>query len=127
MEQGLYVKGGSILPMLLHKRELSLLNAIKNNVGLEIYPDQSNEAMGTLYLDDGDSYAHEKGSFTLVNYYYDSTGLWVEKQTDSEFAPAAIKLITSVVIHGVPKAPTSVRTTTTESIPFTYSDQTLTV
>lgn len=39
MEQGLYVKGGSILPMLLHKRELSLLNAIKNNVGLEIYPD----------------------------------------------------------------------------------------
>jgi len=41
MEQGTFIKGGSIVPILAHKRELSLLNAIKNDVKLEIYPDEN--------------------------------------------------------------------------------------
>jgi hypothetical protein len=40
MEQGTFVKGGSILPILAHNRELSLMKAIKNNIRLDIYPDE---------------------------------------------------------------------------------------
>ena len=54
-QQGTFIRGGSILPILAHKRELSLLKAIKNDVKLDIYPDSHSYAIGILYLDDGES------------------------------------------------------------------------
>ena len=37
-EQGIWVSGGSILPILQHTDEMSLLHALGNNITLEIYP-----------------------------------------------------------------------------------------
>lgn len=45
-EIALFVKAGSILPILLHQKELSLLNAIKNPIGLELYLGARAEAFG---------------------------------------------------------------------------------
>lgn len=58
------------MPILAHKRELSLMKAIKNNIKLEVYPDSHQYAIGVLYLDDGESLKHEQGERTLVHYIY---------------------------------------------------------
>jgi len=78
------VKGGSILPILAHKRELSLLNAIKNNIRLDIYPDSHNFAHGMLYLDDGESMDHLKGKNTLLSYKYMNSMLTATKLNPTE-------------------------------------------
>ena len=78
------MKGGSILPILAHKRELSLLNAIKNNIRLDIYPDSHNYADGVLYLDDGESMDHLMGNQTLVNYKYMNSILTTTKLNPTE-------------------------------------------
>jgi alpha-glucosidase (family GH31 glycosyl hydrolase) len=105
------VKGGSIIPILAHKRELSLLNAIKNNIRLDIYPDSHNFADGLLYLDDGESLDHLKGDRTLVSYVYLNSILTATKlnPTDQHYAGAAKKKIESVSIFGLDRAPVAVR------------------
>ena len=53
-EYGVYVRAGAIVPILLHKRELSLLRAIGNPIMLEIYLDPRDmSARGMFVLDDG--------------------------------------------------------------------------
>ena len=49
---GIWVKAGSIIPVLNHQNELSLLRAIVNPIRLEIYSDNGH-ASGNLTLDDG--------------------------------------------------------------------------
>lgn len=49
----MWVKGGSIIPILNHLKELSLLRAIVNPIKLEVYADSSKTASGSLVLDDG--------------------------------------------------------------------------
>ena len=49
----LYVKSGSITPILLHKKELALLRCIWSPVELQIYLDDTGNAYGDLVLDDG--------------------------------------------------------------------------
>jgi len=49
---GVWIKAGSILPILNHQNELSLLRAIVNPIRLEIYLDNG-VASGALTLDDG--------------------------------------------------------------------------
>lgn len=52
-EIALYVKSGSIVPVLLHKKELALLRCIWSPVELQIYLDDTGNAYGDLVLDDG--------------------------------------------------------------------------
>jgi len=49
----MWAKGGSIIPILNHQKELSLLRAIVNPIKLEVYTDSSKAASGSLVLDDG--------------------------------------------------------------------------
>jgi len=56
-----FVKAGSILPILLHDDCGSILECLENNVQLSIYVDQSGNASGSIYLDDGQSYVYQKG------------------------------------------------------------------
>ena len=111
MEQGTFVKGGSILPILAHNRELSLMNAIKNNIRLDIYPDEQQYAIGILYLDDGESLNHEQSNeFTLVHWFYQNDTLSTEKitATSNKYAGAAEKLVVNVAINGLHRVPTQV-------------------
>lgn len=45
-EIGLFFKGGSILPILAHQRELSLMQAINNPITLEVRLDAKGVALG---------------------------------------------------------------------------------
>lgn len=58
LDQAVFVRGGSILPVLQHEDCMSLLPCMRNNITLEVYPVGSGdlEAYGDLYLDDGSSF-----------------------------------------------------------------------
>jgi alpha-glucosidase (family GH31 glycosyl hydrolase) len=45
-EQAVFVKGGSIVPILLHDDCMSLLSCINNPLRLEVYPDGYGNAQG---------------------------------------------------------------------------------
>jgi len=60
-----FYKAGSILPILLHNYELSLLRALKNNIGLEVYPTSAGVAQGSLLLDDGWSTKAEESKYAF--------------------------------------------------------------
>jgi len=66
-----WIMAGSIIPVLNHQNELSLLRAINNPIRLEIYLDEEGSAAGTLVLDDGWSTKLDHSSFTL-NYSIDN-------------------------------------------------------
>ena len=59
LEQAVYIRGGTILPILEHDDCMALLPCMGNDINLEVYPDQSDRASGFLYLDDGSSFDYE--------------------------------------------------------------------
>ena len=110
-QQGTWVKGGTILPVLnFAEGRKSLLEAIDDPVRLEIYTDSMNEhpyASGYLYLDDGENHNNRHHERTQVRYDYDGTHIKVTKSIPDEnlYAKAATKIIDEVMIFGVEKAP----------------------
>lgn len=59
-ELGVWIKAGTIIPVLLHGNELSLLRAFNNSIKLEVYLDSQSQASGKLVLDDGWSTKDER-------------------------------------------------------------------
>ena len=47
------MRGGAIIPILLHENALSVLRGINKPIKLEVYPNTENMAHGDLILDDG--------------------------------------------------------------------------
>lgn len=102
-EIALFIRSGSVLPILRHQNELSLLDAIKNPIGLELFLDSHANARGQLYLDDGDSFEYRTDKAkTLVHYNFHDGVLSTVKALPDEFhyEAAASKMITDVTIYG---------------------------
>lgn len=57
-EYGAFVRGGSILPIKIHRGALSLLRTKMNPIRLDIYLSAEGTAKGKLYLDDGESFRY---------------------------------------------------------------------
>lgn len=110
-QQGTYVRGGAILPVLnFDTGRDSLLHAIDDPVRLEIYSDTMGEhpyATGHLYLDDGENHNNRHHERTQVRYDYDGSFIRVTKSIGDEnlYSKAATKLIDQVMIFGVEQAP----------------------
>ena len=97
-----------------HKR-LSILQAINDPIRLEIYPCHNKEdgphAIGTLYLDDGESNHHSRhNERTRVHYIYDGNTVSVMKilKDDHMYVHAATKVINELTIYGVHEEPKAV-------------------
>lgn len=72
-----FVKAGTILPKLNFKNtRMSLLQAMNDPITLEIFVDPlTNNARGSLYLDDGLSFQYqEESSFILIEFEFNSDG-----------------------------------------------------
>ena len=110
-EQGTFVRGGAILPVLnFDDNRKSLLHAIEDPIRLEIYCDTMGDhpkAEGHLYLDDGESHNHRHHERTQVKYEYNGKIVYVTKSIGDEnmYVKAATKLVDEVMIFGVEKAP----------------------
>lgn len=59
LDQATFIKGGSIIPILLHEDCLALLKCFENPIRLEVYLDEDDSAEGWLYADDGTSFDYK--------------------------------------------------------------------
>ena len=85
LEQVVYVKGGSILPILLHDDCFALKKCISNKIRLEVYLDADNKASGNFYADDGASLLAELDFFyALTTFSWDGTGLNSARTNDKD-------------------------------------------
>lgn len=120
-EQGMFMRGGSIIPMLMHNKQLALLRAINDPIELQIYLDRDDQAEGLLYLDDGHSFRYKThNEKTLMHYSYEDGILTATKLLDSEYHDAFEKQIDTVSIYGISSMPSEVRDTQNELIGFAY-------
>lgn len=95
----MWARAGSIIPILNHKRELSLLRALVNPICLNIYADaMTMEATGQLVLDDGFTTSTHKSVYTFS--LTTDGDLFFESTKDSQFKPH--QQVNEVVIYGVP-------------------------
>ena len=72
LDQAVFIRGGSIIPILLHEDCMSLLPCIKNPIRLEVYLDENDQAGGTLYIDDGETYEFKNSTngYARINFGY---------------------------------------------------------
>ena len=108
LQQATFIKGGSIVPVLLHEDCLALLTCYQNPIRLEIYLDEDDSAEGWLYVDDGTSYDYEQeGGHARIKYEFGGNAL-TSPLTKSGYQFAEGQYITEVVIYGFHSAPAAV-------------------
>jgi len=105
-----FIKAGSIIPILNYEAgRMSILQAIDDNLRLEVYPSTDAKASGMLYLDDYTSHRYQDGEYTLVNYSYDGSILSVTKAVEAAaYFKSSNKIIDEISIMGVSACPEAV-------------------
>jgi len=73
LEQAAFVRGGSILPILQHDDCMALLPCMRNDITLEVYPDASGNALGSIYLDDGFSFFYTTNESASARLLFNMT------------------------------------------------------
>lgn len=107
LEQGIFVLGYTILPVLQHEDCMAILGCIENPITLEVYSDSDNDAYGELYLDDGETFdfANDSAKSALISFNFDGTTLSSAFEHGSDYELPASQQVTAVVIYGVETAP----------------------
>ena len=110
LEQAVYVRGGTVLPIMMHDDCPSILACIGNDLKLEIYPDADSNATGTLYLDDGSSYefVDKDAKSARVSYSYNGGMISTSLVHGDEYQN--FPNVSSIVVYGVDQAPEVCRT-----------------
>lgn len=71
LAQAVFVRGGTILPVLQHEHCISILSCMFNPIRLEVYLDEFGKAEGVLYTDDGETFEYQKhDQYALVKFEY---------------------------------------------------------
>lgn len=121
LQQAVFVRGGTILPILLHDNCISLIPCMRNDVRLEVYPGADQEAAGSLYLDDGASfeYLDQEAQSARIAFTFKNGSLSAAFEHGSQYAD--LPRVSTVVIFGVNLAPQSVTSTDgSQELSFVY-------
>ena len=85
-EYGAFVKGGTILPIKIHKNALSLLRTKSSPIRLDIYLNRERTAKGRLYIDDGESFRYVSAlEQALIEFEYDNGKLTCKNVLESHY------------------------------------------
>jgi len=104
----LFIKGGSIIPQYELPEKMKSTKELKNaNISLIIAPNRDNEACGFLYLDDGETFEHEKGKFNIIEYKY-SKGKF-ECNIKVKNYEKSMNCYYTISVYGIKKEPISVK------------------
>lgn len=105
-----FIKAGSIIPILNYEvGRMSLLQAIDDNLRIEVYPDDSSMASGMLYIDDYTSHKYRDNEYSLVNYNWDGSILSVTKAVENAmYFKSSNKIINEISIMNVSQCPDQV-------------------
>ena len=71
LEQAVFIKGGSIIPTLLHDECFALMACFHNKIRLDVYLDDNLQASGSLFADDGVSFKYKtEHAYALVKFTF---------------------------------------------------------
>ena len=121
LEQAVFVRGGSVLPILLHEDCMALLPCIRNPVRLEVYLDENDEASGELYLDDGETYEFQNNpdGHARIQFSYSGNTLSSSNVDGTNYSYGEDQLVTQAVIYGFKSSPADVLSGAIE-VDYTY-------
>ena len=112
-EQGVWIREGSVIPLLNFDREkMSLLQAINDPIALLVYPNLATDlADGDLYMDDGQTHNYLDGERLQVQFNWDGSKMTITKtiSDDNNFPQASGKFINKAQIFNVTAPPVSVK------------------
>ena len=103
IEQAVYIKGGSIMPTLLHQNCTALTKCINDGIKLEVYLDDNKEASGSLYTDDGISFEHETNDdFAYTSFKYSNNTIKSSRSdAKGKYAYPETQVIQEIVVFGL--------------------------
>jgi alpha-glucosidase len=112
----LFVRAGAIIPeapLVQNTREVPV-----GPLTLTVWPGP--DCAGSLYLDDGESFAYQAGKFRRLGLACETgdTSLSLESKSVGDYAPWWKEL--SVVVHDVPKPPTAVTDANGKNLSHSY-------
>jgi alpha-glucosidase len=112
----LFARGGAIIarqPLVQHTGQ-----APRGPLELEVWP--GSNCSGSLYLDDGETFAFEAGAYLRVNFacQADAAGIALSSSSIGSFSPWWQE--TQVTVHAVPHAPRSVNDGSGAALDYEY-------
>ena len=107
LDQSVFVKAGTVLPILLHENCMALTDCFFGKIRLEVYLDNAAKATGRLYLDDGESNDykdHYAMADVRIDFNRDGHGNLRSYRTfESKYDFPATQVIDSIYIYGMEK------------------------
>ena len=108
----MFIREGSVIPLLNYELgRMSLLDAINDPINLLVYPDlETQQAVGDLYLDDGETNNYLNNARTQVQFQWNNTTMTVTKTLDdsNHYNLASGKFINKAQIFNVVTSPVKV-------------------
>lgn len=106
LEQATFIKGGSVLPMLLHDNCMAISTCIFDKIKLEVYVDDNGRASGSLYTDDGVSFKHETDNeFAEVRFTFDGNFSASRVSDASAYSFPKSQTVDQIAIYGLSEKP----------------------
>jgi len=100
-EQGIWVKEGSMIPLLDDGEDyVSLKQALLNTLTLHVYLDENYEATGYLYNDDKTTFNYKDGQYDYFKFEHFDDTLHVTRIGDGDFDDEHL-IIKRVQFHGL--------------------------
>lgn len=109
LEQAVFIKGGSVIPILLHDDCMAISTCMFDMIRLDVYLDDYQKASGSLYTDDGVSFKHETDKeYATVAFKFDGNLSSELTSTDADYTFPESQTIDQVAIYGLTSVPTIV-------------------
>ena len=112
LEQAVFVKGGSVVPILEHDECLAITECFHGQYRLEVYLDQDQKASGTMFFDDGASFKYQsEEAYTIIEYTFEQVDviyLQATRLTTTEYTFPETQTVKSVEVYGWTTQPTEV-------------------
>jgi len=109
LEQAVFIKGGSVMPTLLHDDCMAISTCIFDKIRLDVYLDAEGKAAGKLYTDDGVSFKHvDNDEFATVSFTYDGGFKSARTSEASKYAFPQSQTIDHIAIYGLTEAPNAI-------------------
>ena len=107
LEQVVYMKAGTVFPVLLHDNCFALTKCFTSKLRLEVYLDADSKATGSIYTDDGVSFEHETDdAFELTSFTWDGTGFNSARTSEAKSYPfPESQTIDQIAVYGLTSAP----------------------